>query len=337
MIKKNHTFCLVKTPMRISLSGGGTDFPGLFPKIKFGSVLSFAINSYVYTSVRLLDPTFHKNFRVEYSRVELTKEVSNIKNNIVRGVLLKLDWDKIVQVNVISDIPGGSGLGGSSVFCVSLVHALQHLQNQDTSPSYLAEIANEIEINVLGRSMGVQDALPAAHGGLTHYRLHSLQEVEVSNLNNPILTKYISENIYLIWTGEHRESESILEGQVGSLDSHIHSYEILKNLTESVVTKLRKEKNIKIIHKLLEETIRACHEIKITIANGIVSNYARIILNSLEELGIIGYRVVGAGNGGFILALVESEKKEFFKNKFKNYIVINPKISEHGSHVQFCN
>lgn len=331
----NNKFCLVKTPMRISLAGGGTDFPGLFKDIKFGSILSCAINFYVYTTVRILDPTFHEFFRIEYSSNELTKTVDQIKNNIVRGVLKRLDWNTTVQINVISDIPGGSGLGGSSVFCVSLVHALLHLRGRNTSPDVLAKISNEVELKTLGRFMGIQDALPAAHGGLTHYRLHSLDNIEITQIINPTLLKYICDNIYLIWTGEHRNSESILEGQISRLDKNLNSYERLRDITESLVKKINHEHDTEVIHSILEETINACHEIKISIANGIVSKYAKQIINKLISIKINGYRVVGAGNGGFVLALVHPEKRQEFKETFSNNEIIKPYISDFGSHIQY--
>lgn len=330
----NNKFCLVKTPMRISLSGGGTDFPGLFPNIKFGSVLSFAINFYVYTSVRILDPAFHKYFRIEYSSNELTETVYQIKNNIVRGVLTKLNWDKIVQINVVSDIPGGSGLGGSSVFCVSLVHALQYLRGMDTSPNMLAKISNEVELKTLCRSMGIQDALPAAYGGLSHYRLYSLDNVEVTKITNPILTKYICDNIYLIWTGQLRNSESILKGQLSQLDKHLDLYKRLRDLTESLVIKISNEKDADVIHFNLEQTIKASHKIKIEIANGLISKYSQSIINKLISINVNGYRIVGAGNGGFILALVHPNKREDFRQKFSNVQFIKPVISRLGSFIQ---
>lgn len=330
-MKNEHRFCIVKTPMRISLAGGGTDFPELFDQIGNGSVLSCAIDSYVYTSVRLLDKKFHNKYRIEYSTVELVDTIAEIKNNIVRGALTKFNCKDILQVNVISDIPGGSGLGGSSVFCVGLIHALNFLNCLDTSPKLLANCANEVELQVLGRKMGLQDALPAAFGGLKHFRMKSLNDVSEFDVDNSILVDYLNQNIRLIWTEEHRNSETILSGQIADLNQHIDLYKELRDLTEDTVKKLKDEPNQETIHSILEHTIRSCHEIKQIIAAGVVSAAAKKIINKLNEIDVHGYRVVGAGNGGFILAIINPDNALAFAEKFKNYKVIAPSISTHGS------
>lgn len=337
MSEKEYKFCLVKTPMRLSLAGGGTDFPELFPQIGHGSVLSCAIDSYVYTSVRLLNHKFHKKIRVEYSNVEMASSVQEIKNNIVRGVLTKLNCSDVLQVNVISDIPGGSGLGGSSVFCVSLVHALNSLNSFDTSPKSLAFHANEVELKTLGRKMGLQDALPAAYGGLRHYRMKSIDRVEEFNLSNPILVDYINQNIRLIWTEEHRNSETILSGQITDIAQNIDLYKELRDLTESAVQKLKNEVNADVIHTTLESTVRSCHEIKQIIASGVVSPSAKQIIRKLNEINVLGYRVVGAGNGGFILAIINPDNEKAFEEKFEDHVVIAPSISTHGSLIEYIS
>ena len=320
--------------MRLSLAGGGTDFPDLFSQIEYGSVLSCAINSYVYTSVRLLNEKFHEKFRIEYSTVELANSIQEIKNNIVRGVLTKLECNDLMQINVISDIPGGSGLGGSSVFCVSLIHALNFLNSDDTSPKLLSNLANQVELKLLDRKMGLQDALPPAYGGLMHYRMKSLEEIEAQKLNNQSLVKYLNQNIRLIWSQEHRNSETILKGQITDISQHIDLYKELRDLTEDAVQKLRNEHSAENMYSVLRNTIRSCHDIKNIIAAGVVSSGAEKIIDMLTELGVHGYRVVGAGNGGFVLALVNPDNALAFKEKFINYKIVAPSISMHGSLVQ---
>lgn len=329
---------MTKTPMRISLAGGGSDFPKCFGEIGYGSVLSYAIDASVYVGVRLLNPTFHKEYRIEYSEVERPKVIGLVKNDVIRGALEYLDWDHPVQINVISDIPGQSGLGGSSAFCTGLVHALLKLRGETAEPEKLARLSNIIELEVLKKDMGIQDALPAAFGGLHKFEMQGIREIKWYRLKSPEIEKFIRENLVLIWTKKHRESRSVLTQQIKDIEDNVESYKMLRDCSDKTFEKLQSDSlDQKKIETIITQALRECHNIKAKVAPASLGRETFEIIGRLQNLDIRGYRVVGAGNGGFVLAVVGAEHWSRFVREFSDAIYFRPGLFHEGSTVQFLD
>ena len=153
-----------KTPFRISLFGGGTDYPGWYRE-NGGSVLATAIDKYCYISCRHLPPFFDHKHRIVYSKVESVKKIEEIQHPAVRAVLSKLGTNAGLEIHHDGDLPARSGLGSSSSFTVGLINALNALKGQQISKEDLAKQAIYIEQEILKENVGNQDQIRAAFGG----------------------------------------------------------------------------------------------------------------------------------------------------------------------------
>ena len=203
-----------KTPLRISFFGGGTDLPSFYESTNYGSVLSVSIDSYIYVTIKKHSELFVEKYRLQYSETELGNNLSDIKNPIIRECLRHLNVTDNIYISTIADAPGASGLGSSSSFCVGLLQALYKYKGEDVSAGKLAKEAAYIEIDLLKRPMGKQDAYAAAFGGLNYFRFNNDQTVTIKPMVLPDENKkIIFDHMLSFWTGVARPSESILEEQ----------------------------------------------------------------------------------------------------------------------------
>jgi len=172
---------VTKTPLRISLFGGGSDIPEFYRE-HGGLVISAAINSYIYIAAnRCVAP----HLKVIYSQLELEHEVDKIKHDRVRETLKYFEIDSNIEIASFSNIPTkGTGLGSSSTFTVGLIKAIMEMRNEGCSRGYLAELASLIEIDKCGEPIGKQDQYAAAYGGVHIYRFKTNGEVHVQPFTN---------------------------------------------------------------------------------------------------------------------------------------------------------
>src|SRR5437667_8227459 len=154
-----------RTPFRVSFFGGGTDYPDWFRE-HGGAVLSTTIDKYCYISVRELPPFFDHRFRVVYSIVENVKEIKEINHPAVRAVLDRFQTDRGLEIHHDGDLPARSGMGSSSAFTVGFLHAMYGLMGRLASKGQLASEAIHVEQHLLGETVGAQDQILAAFGGL---------------------------------------------------------------------------------------------------------------------------------------------------------------------------
>ena len=206
-----------RTPFRISLFGGGTDYPTWYRE-HGGRVLGFAIDKYCYITVRHLPPFFEHRFRIVYSRIELVNEVSDIVHPSVRAVLGELAVTDGLEVHHDGDLPARSGLGSSSSFTVGLVNSLNALKGQMSSKRQLAESAIDIEQNVIGEAVGSQDQIWAAFGGLN--RIEFLQDGSFDV--QPVLVsagrrRRLTNSMMLFFTGLSRNAPTIASAKIANL------------------------------------------------------------------------------------------------------------------------
>ena len=202
---------ITRSPLRITLGGGGTDLPSYYKEFG-GFLLSAAINKYIYTSV--LEP-YSDGIYLKYSKREKTDNINNIKHPIIKEVLKKFKQNsKKIEITTLAEIPSGTGLGSSGSFTTSLMKCMYLLNNKSISKSKLAEEACDIEINKLKEPVGKQDQYIASYGGLRVFNINDKGKVKVSNLNIKDKTKQLLENnLLLFFTGYTRLSSSILKKQ----------------------------------------------------------------------------------------------------------------------------
>src|SRR5690348_6830987 len=168
---------VVRSPLRISLGGGGTDLPSYY-RDHGGFLIAAAIDRYVYIT---LHQTFQPEYIIKYSKLERVQDIADIEHPIIREAMQMVGVDgNYVEITSMADIPAGTGLGSSGSFTTALLKALYTYNRQYIHPGELAELACEIELDRLNEPIGKQDQYIASYGGLTCFRFLPNEVVEAT-------------------------------------------------------------------------------------------------------------------------------------------------------------
>src|SRR5256885_142376 len=215
---------ITRSPLRISLGGGGTDLPSYYRKHS-GFLIAAAIDKYVYIT---LHETFVTDLIVKYSQLERVKHASELRHPIIREAMRLVGVDgPYVELTSMADIPAGTGLGSSGSFATALLKALYAHRRKLLHPQELAELACHLEIDRLGEPSGKQDQYIAAYGGLTCFPFHGAERVTAEPLHISTDTMFdLEDNLLLFFTGFSRNSGAVLQEQRARSESH----EMLRNL-----------------------------------------------------------------------------------------------------------
>jgi len=190
-----------KTPVRISLGGGGTDLPSYYEK-REGFLIAGAIDKHVYVSA---NKEFFGNYSLKYSDIEKVKNISSIKHNLIRNALKYLDIKAGIELTSLANIPARTGMGSSGAFLISLLNTLHLYKGYKVSKRELAEEACEIEIDIMKEHEGKQDKYACAFGKIRAYKFHKNGNVSVIPLiNEDLIRMDLEENLFLFYTGNIR-------------------------------------------------------------------------------------------------------------------------------------
>jgi D-glycero-alpha-D-manno-heptose-7-phosphate kinase len=217
---------IVRSPLRISLGGGGTDLPSYYRE-HGGFLVAAAIDKYVYVTVH---QTFVPELIVKYSRLERVASAGELQHPIIREALHLLGIDgRYLELTSMADIPAGTGLGSSGSFATALLKALHAHKKGLVHPRELAEQACHVEIDRLKESVGKQDQYISAYGGLTCLEFLTDDRVEACPLSIDTETLYnLEDNLLLFFTGYSRSASAILKEQDDR--SRQHDREMIDNL-----------------------------------------------------------------------------------------------------------
>ncbi len=287
---------LTRTPLRISLVGGGTDIPSFY-KRGFGAVVSFAINKYIYVGV---NKKFDGRTRVSYSKLEDVERVFDIQHDLIRESLLQFGVNQGVEISTVADIPGnGTGLGSSSALAVGLARALKKYTHGDQfkNPHELAKWAYEIERELCEQSVGKQDHFASAYGGI-HYFQFEEKRVIAELLSLGAGKKHELENHFtLLWTGKHRSANEILKEQEENMKKG--RWQLASGMRDIAV--MMRDDLRKNDFSNIGAYLDANWQIKRRMAKGISSEWIDSIYDKAMEAGAEGGKILGAGGGGFFL------------------------------------
>lgn len=292
---------ITRTPMRISIGGGGTDLPSYYKK--FGSrFVSAAIDKYIYVVVQ--ERKYYDEFLLKYSRTESAKKVSTIKNEIIRECLRFLKIKKPLEIVPISDIGGETGLGSSGAFTVGLLNALHTYKGEVISQKQLAEEACHIAIDILKQPSGKQDEYIAAFGGLTTFKINKSGKVQIfKNEFDENFVRELEHFLYMFFTGIRRKSEMILSSQRSSTEKNnkeiINNLKEIQNLGFRIISSLKSKDPYKFGKLMHEHWLLKRQRAKTT--NPKIDKWYRLALKE----GALGGKIMGAGGGGFFLFYCE--------------------------------
>ncbi|HEY4721866.1 MAG TPA: galactokinase [Anaerolineae bacterium] len=297
---------ITRSPLRITLGGGGTDLPSYYRETG-GFLIAAAIDKYVYVTV--MRP-FVPGVFLKYSKLENVQIVDEVQHPIIREAIRMLDFKTPqLEITTLADIPAGTGLGSSGSFTTALLKALYAHRRRLLHPSELARLACEIEINRLKEPIGKQDQYIAAYGGLTCFTFHPDEEVEATPLKISMDTLYdLEDNLLLFFTGFSRSAGSILRDQdarTRSLDSDmIHNLHYVKELgwrSKAALEAGRPAEFGEIMHEHWGHKKRR--------SSGMTNPQIDEWYELGRANGAIGGKLVGAGGGGFLMFYAEDRKR----------------------------
>ncbi|GAA0725767.1 hypothetical protein Drose_17380 [Dactylosporangium roseum] len=288
---------ITRTPLRITLGGGGTDLPSYYERFG-GLLISAAISKYIFISI---NKTFTDDYFLKYSALERVDRVENIEHPIVREALLSHNVAPSVEIVSMADIPSGTGLGSSGAFTVGLLRAIYAMRRDHVSADEVAAEACRIEIERLSRPVGKQDQYVASFGGLKTYSFEPDGTVNVTPLAVSTETFHdLEEHLLMFFTGYSRAADQVLEEQRSK--STAGDASMIDNL-----------------HYVKELGLRS----KVALEAGDVEGFAALMHEHWEHKkkrsgamsnpnidrwyevgranGALGGKLVGAGAGGFLL------------------------------------
>jgi D-glycero-alpha-D-manno-heptose-7-phosphate kinase len=289
---------ITRSPLRITLGGGGTDLPSYY-RDHGGFLVSAAIDRYVYVTV--MRP-FVEGIFLKYSKLEHVGQIVDVQHPIIREALQMLGFNTPqIEITTLADIPSGTGLGSSGSFSTALLKALYAHRRRLLHPSELAELACDIEINRLREPVGKQDQYAAAYGGVTCFTFNKDDSVDARPLkvSMPALFE-LEDNLLLFFTGFAREAGSILKDQRTRTEradpSMLRNLHDVKELGIRSCAALEKE-NLAEFGALMHEHWEHKKRRSGGMSNPQIDEWYELALKS----GAIGGKLVGAGGGGFLL------------------------------------
>lgn len=297
---------IARSPLRITLGGGGTDLPSYYREHE-GFLVSAAIDKYVYVNV--MRP-FTEGIYLKYSQLEHVEQIADIKHPIIREALQMLRFKTPqVEITTLADIPAGTGLGSSGSFTTALLKALYTHRKRHLHQEELAELACHIEIDRLGEPIGKQDQFIAAVGGVTCFTFHKDDNVTAAPLGISMDTLFdLEDNLLLFFTGFSRSASGILKDQ--KVKSQQNDTDMLNNLhyvkdlgyrSRDALADGKTELFGELMHEHWEHKKRR---------SGGMSNPK---IDEWYELGMkngaVGGKLVGAGGGGFLMFMAHDRNK----------------------------
>ena len=325
-------------PLRFSLNGGGSDLPSYFHRF-VGSVVSIPLDKRVYVT---LHESFTGQYRIAYSKIEYCANISEIQHPIVAACLQYVDWaGPGLEITSIADVPStGTGLGSSSAFTVALLAGLLRLQKREISALSLAEMACEVEIQILKSPIGYQDQYASALGGLNVFHFSGESGVQHSSV-------FDSKELELEFV--HQLNSELMFFHI---DQPRSANEILARQQQWLMDEISAVESTHKMVGLASESVEAIRLMDIPRLGSLLTDGWKLksflngdksdpllggLLKWASEGPIYGAKLLGAGGGGFLAVLASSQKHaeireqlKCFKEYHANTEIRGPIVEEHG-------
>ena len=322
-----------RTPYRISFLGGGTDYPAWYRE-HGGAVIATTIDKYCYLTCRYLPPFLEHRHHIVYSKIENPQRVEDIAHPAVREVLRFLGVQRGLEIHNVADLPARSGMGSSSAFTVGLLHALYALQGRMVSKHQLAMEGIHVEQELLRETVGSQDQVMAAYGGLNHIRFLPSGEISVRPIIMPrARMAEFNAHLMLFYTGIKRTASDIASTYVPKLANHRRQMRILLDMAKEGIAILSGAGNLSSFGELLHESWQVKRNLSQSVSNVQIDDiYADAI-----AAGASGGKLLGAGGGGFIMLFVPPDRQESVKQKLQGLLHVPCNFESQGSQIIFLD
>lgn len=295
-----------RSPLRITLGGGGTDLPSYYQQ-HGGYVLSAAITQYVYVSIH---HTPFDEMLIRYSQIERVKRVDDIRHPIIREALRLLSIEgPDIEITSMADQPAGTGLGSSGSFTTCLLKVLHKFKKYFVSPEQLASMACHIELERLGEPIGKQDQYIAAYGGVTAFEFaqDGTVKARAARLSMETLGQ-LEDNLLMVSTGYYRAASEVLREQ--DQKSRAMDPSMMQNLHHIKELGLRSQAalesgDLTTFGLILHEHWQHKKQRSKLMSNADIDRWYELALQN----GALGGKLIGAGGGGFLLFYTEEKMR----------------------------
>ena len=320
-----------RTPFRISFFGGGTDYPA-WRLANGGAVLAATIDKYCYLTCRHLPPFFDHRFRVVYRQTETCNAVDEIGHPVVRAVLQHLRFDRGLELHHDGDLPARSGMGSSSAFTVGLLHALHALRGEMRTKMQLARESIHVEQELVGETVGSQDQVIAAFGGLKYVQFHSDGRIDVDPVPlTPARLAELQAHLMLFYTGVSRTASDVASSYAADLGRRRHELKALRGLVEEGIDLLVGGGALLPFGEMLHEAWRIKRGLSDRVSNAAVDE----LYEQARDAGAVGGKLTGAGGGGFLLLFVPPERRASVLAALRGKIHVPFAFESAGSQIIF--
>jgi D-glycero-alpha-D-manno-heptose-7-phosphate kinase len=322
---------ICRTPFRISFFGGGTDYPGWY-RAHGGAVLAATIDKYSYLTCRYLPPFFEHSIRIVYRKIETCMTIDEIGHPAVREALRLLRIDRGIELHHDGDLPARSGMGSSSAFTVGLLHALYALRGEMPTKRQLATQSVYLEQEVLKETVGSQDQVMAAYGGLRHVTFRSDGDISANPVILPIERKAeLKAHLMLFYTGISRTAGEVARSYVVGIESRARQLRIMQELVEESIEVLASGRDIRAFGDLLDEAWQAKRSLSAAVSNSEVDD----LYERARAAGALGGKLTGAGGGGFLLLFVPPEAQAEVREALDGRLHVPFEFESAGSQIIF--
>jgi D-glycero-alpha-D-manno-heptose-7-phosphate kinase len=319
-----------RTPFRMSFFGGGSDYPVWYGE-HGGAVLSATIDKYCYLTCRYLPPFFEHRIRVLYSKIETVQTADEIQHPAVWGALKMMGIQRGLEIHHDGDLPARSGMGSSSAFAVGLLHALHALEGRIRSKEQLALEAIHLEQEVLKETVGSQDQIAAAYGGINIIRFFpgGAFSVQPLPLKEARKAAFLS-HLMLFFTGVSRTSSNIARTFVDSLDHKATEIRRFVSMVDEAQVVLEAGAWAD-FGALLDEA----WQIKKGLSRSISTSAVDHAYEAARAAGALGGKLLGAGGGGFLLIFAPPDRHPAVEAALRGLLRVPFAFEPNGSQIIF--
>ena len=318
-----------RTPYRISFFGGGTDYPAWFRQ-HGGAVLATSIDKYCYLNCRWLPPFFQHRTRVVYSRIESCRDNRQIQHPAVREVVRYLGIEQGLEIHCSGDLPARSGIGSSSTFTVGLLHALHALLGRKVDKHRLAQEAIYVEQELLRETVGCQDQVMAAYGGLRHVVFSPQGEIAARAVPlPPERLQALNDHLLLFFTGINRTASQVAQSYVCRMEDKHRQLQVLGEMVQQALEILQGDGDLDPFGHLLHRAWLLKRSLSAQVSNPQIDR----LYQQAREAGAFGGKITGAGGGGVLLLFAPPERHERIRQQLADRVHVPFRFENQGSHI----
>jgi D-glycero-alpha-D-manno-heptose-7-phosphate kinase len=322
------SFVVSRTPFRVSFFGGGTDYPAWY-RNNGGAVLSSAINQYCYITCRYLPAYFQNVHRIVWSHIEVVQTYREILHPAIRAAMPAYGFDdsRGLEIHHQGDLPARTGIGSSSSFAVGLINALKALRHESITKHELALAAIDLEQNLLGDTVGSQDQVAAAYGGLNIIHFNTDGSIVVEPLTLPPERQaQLEGRLMLVYTGTNRFSSDMAKKIVENIESKNDRLRRMHDMVFEAADILRRG-DLDDFGRMLDET----WQLKRSLDPSISSSAIDEIYRKAKAAGALGGKLLGAGGAGFMAFYMPEGAADPVRKALEPLIQVPFKVDEDGA------